>query len=172
MYSFNIEYVRAGPLRQQMEDMRKIVAEKEAELKIKKESLQAINDKIQELESAFREKVKLKDELTRKITDCELKKDRAEKQDEVGRVHAGWLELWHGLTTIIFANTVYFSLPEAKHIGIHQVCVELGALEEVEGDELEEHDHYEVRVLWYVNIEQDRIGYYLERIDHSPERLE
>ena len=79
MYSFNIEYVRAGPLRQQMEDMRKIVAEKEAELKIKKESLQAINDKIQELESAFREKVKLKDELTRKITDCELKKDRAEK---------------------------------------------------------------------------------------------
>lgn len=39
MYSFNIEYVRAGPLRQQMEDMKKIVAEKEAELKIKKDSL-------------------------------------------------------------------------------------------------------------------------------------
>jgi len=28
---------------------------------------------------AYIEKVKLKDELTRKITDCELKKDRAEK---------------------------------------------------------------------------------------------
>jgi dynein heavy chain len=28
---------------------------------------------------AFNEKMKLKDELTRKITDCELKKDRAEK---------------------------------------------------------------------------------------------
>lgn len=40
MYSFNIEYVRAGPLRKQMEDMKQIVADKEAELKIKKEMLQ------------------------------------------------------------------------------------------------------------------------------------
>jgi hypothetical protein len=39
MYSFNIEYVRAGPLRKQMEDMKQIVADKEAELKIKKDSL-------------------------------------------------------------------------------------------------------------------------------------
>lgn len=57
MFDFNREYVRAGPLRQQMEDMRKIVEEKEAELKEKKAHLAQINSKIEELESMYRQKV-------------------------------------------------------------------------------------------------------------------
>jgi len=39
MFDFNREYVRAGPLRQQMEDMKRIVEEKEAELATKKAHL-------------------------------------------------------------------------------------------------------------------------------------
>lgn len=59
--------------------MRRIVDEKTKELKIKKDALEKINAKIEELEFMFNEKMKQKEDLTKKIEECETKLERAKK---------------------------------------------------------------------------------------------
>lgn len=51
-------YTETRPLREKLVQMRKIVEEKTAELKIKKDALEKINKKIQELEDMFNEKMR------------------------------------------------------------------------------------------------------------------
>lgn len=65
-----------------MSEMKKIVDEKTEQLRIKKEELAKVNKKIRQLQAAFDEKIKLKEELTAKINECEIKLDRASKLTE------------------------------------------------------------------------------------------
>jgi dynein heavy chain len=57
--------------------MRGIVAEKTAELLVKKDMLDKVNARIQLLEANFNEKIQQKEMLTNKINECQLKLDRA-----------------------------------------------------------------------------------------------
>ena len=57
--------------------MRKIVEEKTAELRVKKEALEFINNKIRELEALFEAKIIEKGELEKKMKECEIKLERA-----------------------------------------------------------------------------------------------
>ncbi len=59
--------------------MKKVVAEKTYELQIKKEALEKINNRIKELEDLYNAKILLKENLTKEIGDCHIKKERAEK---------------------------------------------------------------------------------------------
>ena len=56
-----------------------IVADKTEELRSKKEALDRVNQKIRELQELFDEKVRLKEDLARKIDECQIKLDRAQK---------------------------------------------------------------------------------------------
>ncbi len=62
-----------------MQEVKKIVAEKTYELQIKKEALEKINNRIKELEDLYNAKIQLKENLTKEITECQVKKERAEK---------------------------------------------------------------------------------------------
>ena len=62
--------------------MRRVVAEKTEELKLKKDALDKVNSKIQHLENQFNEKIQEKEALTSKINECQLKLDRAQKLTE------------------------------------------------------------------------------------------
>jgi len=53
MYDYYRVYTETKPLRDQLIAMRKIVEEKTAELKIKKEELEKVNAKIRELEEMY-----------------------------------------------------------------------------------------------------------------------
>ncbi len=53
-------YTETKPLREKLVEMRKIVEEKTAELKIKKDALDKINSKIKSLEDLFEEKMRQK----------------------------------------------------------------------------------------------------------------
>lgn len=57
--------------------MRKIVDEKTAELKLKKDALEKINNKIRELEDMYEQKILEKEELQNKMKECEVKLERA-----------------------------------------------------------------------------------------------
>ena len=57
--------------------MRKIVDEKTIELRIKKEALETINNKIRELEEMYDQKIQEKEELQNKMKECEVKLERA-----------------------------------------------------------------------------------------------
>lgn len=59
--------------------MRRIVDEKTRDLKIKKDSLEKINARIEQLEDMFNQKMFQKEELSRKIEECETKLERAKK---------------------------------------------------------------------------------------------
>lgn len=58
MLGYHKVYSETRPLREKLIEMRKIVEEKTAELKIKKDALDKINKRIQELESLFNEKMR------------------------------------------------------------------------------------------------------------------
>ena len=70
------------PKRDKLEEMRKVVAEKKAELQVKKEALEEINNKIKQLEEMITEKIRVKEELSQKIQECEVKLERAQKLTE------------------------------------------------------------------------------------------
>lgn len=59
-----------------------IVEEKTAELKIKKAALEIINRKIQQLQASFKAKQAEQEQLAKKIRECEVKLDRAQKLTE------------------------------------------------------------------------------------------
>jgi dynein heavy chain, axonemal len=75
-------YTETKPLREKLGVMQKIVEEKTAELRLKKEALDEINGKIAELEQMFADKVAQKEKLTFDIMQCEIKLDRAQKLTE------------------------------------------------------------------------------------------
>lgn len=77
MYDFNKVFRETQPLRDKMEKFKRVVDEKMAELKVKKDALAAIQAKIQQLEMSFNETVAKKEKLTKDISDCEIKLDRA-----------------------------------------------------------------------------------------------
>ena len=70
-------YTTTQPLREKLIEMRGIVAEKTAELLVKKDMLDKVNARIQLLEANFNEKIQQKEMLTNKINECQLKLDRA-----------------------------------------------------------------------------------------------
>jgi len=72
-------FVETKPLREQLLSVRKIVEEKMEELRVKKAELEEINKKIRELEASYEEKMHQKQMLQEKISECELKLDRAQK---------------------------------------------------------------------------------------------
>jgi dynein heavy chain, axonemal len=51
-------FTETKPLREKLAEMRKIVQEKTEELKIKKDALDKVNKRIQELEDMFAQKMK------------------------------------------------------------------------------------------------------------------
>lgn len=65
-----------------MVSVRRIVEEKTQVLAIKKAELERVNNKIRELEDMFAEKVRSKEELSKKIKDCQIKLERAQKLTE------------------------------------------------------------------------------------------
>ena len=82
MYDYFRVFTDTKPLREQLVSMRKIVEEKTAELRIKKEALEFINNKIRELEALFEAKIIEKGELEKKMKECEIKLERAQKLTE------------------------------------------------------------------------------------------
>lgn len=72
-------YTETKPLREKLIEMRGIVETKTKELRVKKEALAKINATIQQLEEMFAAKMKQKEDLTRKIEECETKLERAKK---------------------------------------------------------------------------------------------
>ncbi len=63
MYDYYRVFTDTKPLREQLIQMRKIVEEKTAELRVKKDALERINNKIRELEELFEQKLIEKEEL-------------------------------------------------------------------------------------------------------------
>ncbi|CAD8156782.1 unnamed protein product [Paramecium pentaurelia] len=82
MYDYYRVYTETKPLRDQLIAMRKIVEEKTAELKIKKEELEKVNAKIRELEEMYNQKILEKEDLQNKMKECEIKLERAQKLTE------------------------------------------------------------------------------------------
>lgn len=72
-------FTNTKPLREKLVAMKKVVAEKTEELREKKEALDKVNQRIQDLENQFNEKIMQKEQLTSKINECQLKLDRAQK---------------------------------------------------------------------------------------------
>jgi dynein heavy chain len=70
-------FTKTKPLRDRKIEMTKLAEEKALELKIKKMELEQVKQRIQELEELFEEKNRQKDELTTKITECQIKLERA-----------------------------------------------------------------------------------------------
>ena len=77
MWDYYKVYTETKPLREKLLVMRQIVEEKTAELKVKKEALDKINNKIKDLEDMFNLKMFEKQELTNKIQECSVKLERA-----------------------------------------------------------------------------------------------
>lgn len=82
MYDYYRVYTETRPLREQLIAMRKIVEEKTAELRVKKEELERVNEKIRELEEMYNQKIIEKEELQNKMKECEIKLERAQKLTE------------------------------------------------------------------------------------------
>jgi dynein heavy chain len=60
-----------------LEKMEKVLNDKMAELKEKKDALAKVEARLKELSDLFESKVKEKDDLEKNIKDCEIKLDRA-----------------------------------------------------------------------------------------------
>ena len=82
MYDYYRVFTDTKPLREQLIQMRKIVEEKTAELRVKKDALERINNRIRELEELFEQKLIEKEELQKKMKECEIKLERAQKLTE------------------------------------------------------------------------------------------
>jgi dynein heavy chain, axonemal len=79
MYIFNQIYINTQPLREREAEVKQLVAEKTAMLQLKKKTLEGVITKIANLEKAFNDCILKKEELTKKILECEVKLDRAKK---------------------------------------------------------------------------------------------
>jgi dynein heavy chain len=79
MYIFNQIYLNTQPLREREAEVKQLVAEKTAMLQLKKKTLEGVIGKIAGLEKAFNDCILKKEELTKKILECEVKLDRAKK---------------------------------------------------------------------------------------------
>ena len=79
MFSFNQIYLNTQPLRERESEVKQLVAEKTAMLQLKKKTLEGVISKIAGLEKGFNDCILKKDELTKKILECEVKLDRAKK---------------------------------------------------------------------------------------------
>jgi dynein heavy chain len=79
MYSFNQIYLNTQPLREREAEVKQLVAEKTAMLQLKKKTLEGVIGKIAALEKSFNDCILKKEELTKKILECEVKLDRAKK---------------------------------------------------------------------------------------------
>ena len=82
MYDYFRVFTDTKPIREEMLRMGLIVEEKTAELKIKKAALEIINRKIQQLQASFKAKQAEQEQLAKKIRECEVKLDRAQKLTE------------------------------------------------------------------------------------------
>jgi len=79
MYTYNETYVSTKPLREELAGTQKILDEKNAILKKKKDELDKINQTIARLEAEYKEGIDKKDRLTNQKKDCEIKLARAHK---------------------------------------------------------------------------------------------
>ena len=79
MYDYYKVFTETRPLREQLVAMRKLVEEKVAELRIKKDALEKITAKIRELQILYDQKVAEKEILVQQIKECEIKLERAQK---------------------------------------------------------------------------------------------
>ena len=79
MYDYNKVYLETKPLRDQLNATQKLLAEKTAFLKTKKDALDEVNRKIKALEDLYNEKITLKEELQKKMIECQVKLERAQK---------------------------------------------------------------------------------------------
>lgn len=79
MYSFNKIFLDTQPLREKEAEVKQLVAEKTAMLNEKKKILKGVIDKINTLEGTFNECINKKEELSKKILECQVKLDRAKK---------------------------------------------------------------------------------------------
>jgi len=79
MYMYYQTFTSTKPLREKLEATQKLLAEKTAELAIKREELKRINAAIKDLEDQYEESIRRKEELTNKKMECELKLERANK---------------------------------------------------------------------------------------------
>jgi dynein heavy chain len=82
MYDYFRVYTDTKPIREELAKMKQIVEEKSAELAVKKAALEKINAKIRSLQQQFDEKKKQQEDLTKKIRECEVKLERAQKLTE------------------------------------------------------------------------------------------
>lgn len=65
MYDYYKIFTETRPLREKLVTVKKLVEEKTAELKVKKDALEEVNKKIRSLQAAFNEKIAQKEALTR-----------------------------------------------------------------------------------------------------------
>ena len=79
MYTYNGTYISTKPLREKLAECERILAEKNAMLKEKKEQLEQINKTIQRLEEQYKATIEEKERLNAKKQECEIKLLRAEK---------------------------------------------------------------------------------------------
>jgi len=79
MYNYNKVYLSTQPLRDKLAESERILAEKNAELKAKKDELEKINATIKRLEEEYNFSISEKERLTNKKKECELKLSRAHK---------------------------------------------------------------------------------------------
>ncbi|KAL4440889.1 hypothetical protein ABPG74_009302 [Tetrahymena malaccensis] len=79
MYDFHKVFTDTEPLRKQLDEVKRIVQLKTEELREKKESLEKINQKINNLRQQSEEKIRQKEYLTNQIKECEIKLERAQK---------------------------------------------------------------------------------------------
>lgn len=79
MYDYNKVFLETQPMRDKLRTAMKTVEEAQMQLKIKKDALDQVNQKIQDLTDLFNEKVRFKEELQQKMEECEVKLDRAHK---------------------------------------------------------------------------------------------
>lgn len=79
MYDFNKVFKETQPLRDKLDKFQRVVDEKMAELRVKKEALATIQSKIKLLEDQFNETIAKKEKLSKDISDCQIKLDRAQK---------------------------------------------------------------------------------------------
>lgn len=79
MYNFNQIYLDTRPLREREAEVKKLVTEKTSMLQEKKKILKGVIDKIANLEKSFNDCIEKKEELTKKILECQVKLERAKK---------------------------------------------------------------------------------------------
>jgi dynein heavy chain len=81
---------KTRPIREKLEEVTKILEDKTAFLEKKKSELEASTKRLKQLEDLYNEKINLKEELFRRINECNIKLQRASKltsllEDETGR---------------------------------------------------------------------------------------